>query len=69
MVFSDEEVMNKKIDYSNNQIYQKIEGIENHISIINEELGVVKNDIQWIKWFVGIMIVAIIGMLIKIFGG
>jgi len=33
----------------NSQFWQAIQNIQNHINIINKEIGVCQNDIAWLK--------------------
>ena len=40
-----------------------------HIAVINEELGIVQNDIKWIKWFVAVNLVMWSGLVVKLLLG
>ncbi len=41
-----------------------IKDIDEHISVINEELGVIKNELKWHRW----LLFACFGLLMGLFG-
>lgn len=43
--------------------------VSDHIMVINEELGVLKNDVKWIKWFVAANLVMWTGAVVKLMIG
>ena len=50
--------------YQNNMQDKRLDSIEKHIVIINEEMGSAKNDMAWIKKFFWLIATASVGGLI-----
>ena len=51
-------------NYQNNLQDKRLDSIEKHIVIINEEMGSVKTDVAWLKKFFWLIATASIGGLI-----
>lgn len=51
-------------NYQNNLQDKRLDSIEKHIIIINEEMGSVKTDVAWLKKFFWLIATASVGGLI-----
>ena len=52
--------------YRNGEQDRRIESLEEHFIIINSEMGAIKADVKWLKWWMKLMIGSQIGIILAL---
>ena len=55
-------------DYINKEQDRRLKVVEEHIAKTNEEIGSIKADISWLKWYVKLMVGGQIGIILTLVG-
>ena len=56
--------MKNNLMYQNQEQDRRIEVLEKHISTLNEEMGAIKTDVGWLKWWTQLTAGAAISSLV-----
>ena len=53
-------------NYINKEQDRRLQGLEDHFTVINSEMGAIKTDVKWLKWWVKLMITSQIAIIIAL---